>query len=111
MKAERGEERREVRRTNQARIAKLIMEAGSISKGEIAARLGFSMPTTLQHIKELTEAGYITESGEYGSTGGRKAKMLHHPPLAQLHLPFSLLPAQNGAGGSPARGSHQRRRG
>lgn len=76
MKAERGEERREVRRTNQARIAKLIMEAGSISKGEIAARLGFSMPTTLQHIKELTEAGYITESGEYGSTGGRKAKML-----------------------------------
>ncbi len=40
---------------------------------------------------------------------GRKAKMLHHPPLAQLHLPFSLLPTQNGAGGSPARGSHQRR--
>lgn len=76
MKTGQGEERREIRRENQARIARLILEAGSISKGEVAARLGFSMPTTLQHIKELTEAGYITESGEYGSTGGRKAKML-----------------------------------
>ncbi|MCI8660493.1 MAG: ROK family transcriptional regulator [Lachnospiraceae bacterium] len=76
MKPEQGEERREIRRANQARIARLIMEAGSISKGEIAARLGFSMPTTLQHIRELTEAGYVMESGEYGSTGGRKAKML-----------------------------------
>lgn len=76
MKREQSEERREVRRENQARIARMILEAGSISKGEVAARLGFSMPTTLQHIKELTEAGYVTESGEYGSTGGRKAKML-----------------------------------
>ena len=70
------EERKETRRANQARIARLISEAGTISKNELAARLGLSMPTVLQHVKVLTEAGYITESGEYGSTGGRKAKCL-----------------------------------
>ncbi len=76
MKKEQKEERRETKRANQARIAQMILEAGAISKNELAERLGFSMPTVLQHVKGLVESGYVTESGEYGSTGGRKAKLL-----------------------------------
>ncbi len=70
------ENRRETKRMNKARVARLISEAGAISKNEVSARLGLSMPTTLQHVKELTEAGYVVENGELESTGGRKAKTL-----------------------------------
>ena len=34
------------------------------------------MPTVLQNVKELQEAGIVEEVGEYESTGGRKAKAL-----------------------------------
>lgn len=76
MQAGKGEGKKETKRTNKARIARLISETGAMSKNEVAARLGFSMPTTLQHIKELVEEGYVVESGEQESTGGRKAKIL-----------------------------------
>lgn len=76
MRAEKAEERREVKRTNKVRIIKFISERRAVSKNEIAASLGLSMPTTLQNVKELTEEGYVVESGEYESTGGRKAKVL-----------------------------------
>ena len=61
------ENRRETKRMNKARVARLISEAGAISKNEVSARLGLSMPTTLQHVKELTEAGYVVENGELES--------------------------------------------
>ena len=38
--------------------------------------LGFSMPTVFQNVSDLIEAGLVCENGEYGSTGGRKAKIL-----------------------------------
>ena len=44
------ENRRETKRMNKARVARLISEAGAISKNEVSARLGLSMPTTLQHV-------------------------------------------------------------
>lgn len=46
------------------------------SRQEIAAALGFSMPTVFQYVNDLMEKGLIMEAGEYGSTGGRKAKIL-----------------------------------
>ena len=66
----------ETKRNNKIRIAKFISAQGSTSKAEIAASLHLSMPTTLQNVKELIEAGVVTETGEYESTGGRKAKAL-----------------------------------
>lgn len=64
------------KRMNRIRIAKFISLSGTTSKSEIAAQLKLSMPTTLQNVKELTEAGIVVEEGEYQSTGGRKAKVL-----------------------------------
>ncbi|WP_251390055.1 ROK family transcriptional regulator [Mediterraneibacter agrestimuris] len=64
------------KRLNKIRIANFISVKGFASKNEIASVLNLSMPTTLQNVKELMEAGYIVETGEYESTGGRKAKAL-----------------------------------
>lgn len=66
----------EKKKLNKVKIAKFIRYKGSTSKPEIAAELGISMPTVLQNVKELTEAGIVGEIGEYESTGGRKAKTL-----------------------------------
>lgn len=66
----------EPKRVNKIRIAKFISSKGSTSKAEISSALKLSMPTTLQNVKELIEAGLVVEEGEYESTGGRKAKAL-----------------------------------
>ena len=62
--------------SNRIRIARFISRSGSTSKTEIASCLNLSMPTTLQNVRELTEAGLVEEEGEYESTGGRRAKAL-----------------------------------
>ena len=66
----------EPKRLNKIRIVRFISSQGMTSKSEISAQLNLSMPTTLQNVKELTEAGIVTEEGAYESTGGRKAKAL-----------------------------------
>ena len=66
----------EPKRMNKIRIAKFISSRGVTSKTEISGSLKISMPTTLQNVKELMEAGVVVEEGEYESTGGRKAKAL-----------------------------------
>lgn len=64
------------RKANLVKVAKFILHHRITSKPEIAATLGLSMPTVLQNVKELLERGIVIESGEYESTGGRKAKAL-----------------------------------
>lgn len=46
------------------------------SKAELAKELNLSMPTVLNNVNELIAKGVIIESGEYESTGGRKAKRI-----------------------------------
>ncbi|WP_346908262.1 ROK family transcriptional regulator [Faecalicatena orotica] len=64
------------KKANLIRVARFILHRRVTSKPEIAATLGLSMPTVLQNVKELIQRGIIIESGEYESTGGRKAKAL-----------------------------------
>ena len=66
----------EIKQLNRIRTLQYILNHRSVSRHEIAADLGFSMPTVLQNVTELIEAGFICESGKYGSTGGRKATVL-----------------------------------
>lgn len=61
---------------NKNLIVQFIAEKGMASKLDIAQRFGLSMPTVLQKVKELTDEGFITESGEFQSNGGRKARAL-----------------------------------
>ena len=71
-----NEKAMEKKRQNKARIASHILHRKQVSKPELAIELGLSMPTVLQNVKELQEAGIVEEVGEYESTGGRKAKAL-----------------------------------
>ena len=66
----------EIKRLNRIRTMQYILDAKMVSRQDIAAALGFSMPTVLQNVADLIECGLICEAGEYGSTGGRKAKAL-----------------------------------
>ena len=49
----------EKKRQNKARIASHILHRKQISKPELAIELGLSMPTVLQNVKELQEAGIV----------------------------------------------------
>ena len=61
---------------NQSRILRFILDKGETSKAQIAHDLKLSMPTVLQNLKILSEAGIVKEVGLYESTGGRKAKAI-----------------------------------
>ena len=57
-------------------ILKYILDHDKTSRTDIARELQISMPTTLQYINELMERGLIRDSGQFQSTGGRKASVL-----------------------------------
>ena len=57
----------EIKRLNRIRTMQYILDAKMVSRQDIAAALGFSMPTVLQNVADLIECGLICEAGEYGS--------------------------------------------
>ena len=59
-----------------SKIVNYILNRESTSKVEISKELNLSMPTVLSNVKDLLEKGIIIETGEYESTGGRKAKSI-----------------------------------
>ena len=59
-----------------------------ISQMELAQRLALSWPTILQNVKELLEMGLVQETGQYESTGGRKAKA--YAPVKNAKLAIGL---------------------
>ncbi len=58
------------------RIFDLLRTERELTRQDIAARLALSMPTTLQNVTGLLEAGILEESGAARSNGGRKARKL-----------------------------------
>lgn len=66
----------DVKMVNRVRAARFLLDKKTASRQELAAELGVSMPTVFQLVKDLTDRGILEEAGEYGSTGGRKAKIL-----------------------------------
>ncbi|MGI5959289.1 MAG: ROK family transcriptional regulator [Massiliimalia sp.] len=80
----------EIRRINRRNIFRYIHQKGHTSRQEIALDLHLSMPTVLQNVKELLEQGFVEESGQYQSTGGRKATALSIVPQARLSAGIDL---------------------
>jgi len=60
----------------QTRIFQLLRSGQAMTRQEIAEALDLSMPTTLQNVTGLINAGLLEECGAAQSSGGRKAKML-----------------------------------
>jgi predicted NBD/HSP70 family sugar kinase len=61
------------KQTNRNRIYQLVYQRGSISKPDIAVKLGISLPTAIQNVKTLQQEGLLEEGAVLDSTGGRKA--------------------------------------
>ena len=80
----------EVKKINKNIIYKYILNKGKVSKHEIAEALNMSMPTVLQNIKELFNENLIKESGEFESSGGRKAKAISIDEDAKYSLGIDI---------------------
>lgn len=59
-----------------SRILNYVINNQITSKAEVSRNLNLSMPTVLSNINDLIAKGIIIETGEYESTGGRKAKSI-----------------------------------
>lgn len=78
----------EVKRRNRANTLRCILSCERISQMELAQRLALSWPTILQNVKELLDMGLVQETGQYESTGGRKAKA--YAPVKNAKLAIGL---------------------
>ena len=72
------------------RIFRLFQQHREMTRQEIAANLSISMPTTLQNVTELVEAGILEECGTVESISGRKAKKLRLRPQAGSALGINI---------------------
>lgn len=72
--------RNEKKYITKSKIVSYIINNKNTSKAELAKELNLSMPTVLSNVNELIERNVVTESGEYESTGGRKAKRISINP-------------------------------
>ena len=66
----------ELKTQNRTKIIKYVLEHKNVSRLDIAVALGVSMPTVFSYVSELLDMNILCETGEFGSTGGRKAKVL-----------------------------------
>ena len=63
-----------------SRILNYVINNQVTSKVEVSKNLNLSMPTVLSNVNDLIAKGIIIETGEYESTGGRKAKSIGISP-------------------------------
>lgn len=66
----------EKKNNTRSRIISYVINNQNTSKVEISKNLNMSMPTVLSNVNEMIGSGVLVETGEYASTGGRKAKRI-----------------------------------
>lgn len=76
----------DMKKINRNRIFRLIYKKGQLSKQDIVHALNISLPTVIQNLKALKEAGLIREEGCFASTGGRKARAISCNPTARFSI-------------------------
>ena len=64
-----------VKRINKRSVFNLLYWEKSATKKELAQKLGLSLPTVSQIMRELEEAGLVETVGSQASSGGRRAKV------------------------------------
>lgn len=63
-----------IKEYNRKNIFRMFCEYPALSKQDIVHELGVSLPTVTQNLIELSQNGWITESGQLKNTGGRSAR-------------------------------------
>lgn len=69
----------DTKRNNRNKVFRFIYENRTVSRQDIADGLDLSLPTVNQNIYELFDLGYVDYSGNFQSTGGRKAQAIMVP--------------------------------
>ncbi len=69
----------DTKRINRNRVFRYIYDRRTVSRQDITIGLDLSLPTVNQNIKELFDLGYVDYSGNFQSTGGRKAQAIMVP--------------------------------
>lgn len=86
------EHRQSVKQYNRNRVFRFIAAKKRVSKQEIAAKLGLSLPTTTQNLNSLKEEGLITENGTFDSQVGRKARAISIVPDFRVAVGLDITP-------------------
>ena len=76
IKEDKKTENKDKRNITRKKIINYVLNNHVTSKAEIAKELNLSMPTVLANVNDLLEKMVLEETGEYASTGGRKAKSI-----------------------------------
>ena len=69
-------ENKDKKNITRKKIINYVLNNHVTSKAGIAKELNLSMPTVLANVNDLLEKMVLEETGEYASTGGRKAKSI-----------------------------------
>lgn len=81
----------EVKKINKSKVYQFIYEQQSVSKQLIAQELQMSLTTVTHNLKILEEEGFIEKSGQYRSTGGRKANAISIVATARISVGIDIL--------------------
>ena len=81
----------DVREKNAKRLLKYIYDHGSVSKQGISHDLAMSLPTVTQNINRWEELGIVEKTGQFESTGGRKAYGYHIASTLKVAIGVSIL--------------------
>lgn len=79
-----------VREHNLSQIIKRIRAEGSISRASLARATGLSATTISSIASELLESGYVAETGEGKSSGGRRPILLAFQPDQKMVIGIDL---------------------
>ena len=81
----------ELKKINRKKVYDYIYAEKMTSKLAITKALELSLPTVAQHLAALLDAGLVEKRGEYESTGGRKAQMIHCNAKARVAVGVEIL--------------------
>lgn len=82
----------DLRKLNRTRAFRAIYADGPLTKQDLAAKTGTSLPTVTQNLKELFAAELLRYDGTEESTGGRKAQRIALNARARFAVGMELSP-------------------
>lgn len=81
----------DIKKRNRNNVYQLVYKSKNISKPDLAANLGISLPTVTQCVNELKELKLVTDDGFFESTGGRKAAVISCHSDVRISIGVEIL--------------------